>query len=281
MRFVRSLLSKARIIRYKSSLIRSRVSVPVPVKTPQRPSKDFEYDLTIVAHLFYMSAAKDLIQEIAKFVKESELKIRVLVTTNEDNESTAQKLQKDFQLDAAIHVYENRGRDVFPFLDLAQKKKLSDSALVLKIHTKHPRRLSIANVLDHNLGIRMLNADLNLKLREIANLQGFVASERQFFLGLESLGANLKQIQKLAKSIGINVLPADFKFPAGTMFWATSELIQKLSELNLSANDFAKEPSSEDGTTAHAMERLIGVIASTVDAQNLAIEDLKAIPVAK
>jgi lipopolysaccharide biosynthesis protein len=58
------------------------------------------------------------------------------------------------------------------------------------------------------------------------------------------------------------------------MFWATPSIVEKISQLNLSVNEFSTEPSPADGTVSHAVERLVGVIASVVGAGVVAIEDL-------
>ena len=42
-----------------------------------------------------------------------------------------------------------------------------------------------------------------------------------------------------------------FNFPNGSMFWARSEAIKPLIELNLNWNDFPEEPLPIDGTLPH------------------------------
>lgn len=50
-------------------------------------------------------------------------------------------------------------------------------------------------------------------------------------------------------------------FPAGSMFWYKPDALKSLFLLNLTHDDFPKEPISESGTIMHAIERLFGIVA--------------------
>lgn len=62
--------------------------------------------------------------------------------------------------------------------------------------------------------------------------------------------------KKLLSSIGVT-LDANtiLEFPSGSMFWARSEAIQLILNLNLDFDDFPQEDAQIDGTLAHAIER--------------------------
>jgi lipopolysaccharide biosynthesis protein len=55
--------------------------------------------------------------------------------------------------------------------------------------------------------------------------------------------------------------PRDLRFPAGSIYWIKPALLNRLARLELKAADFEPEQALLDGTTAHAVERLLGVMA--------------------
>ena len=67
--------------------------------------------------------------------------------------------------------------------------------------------------------------------------------------------------KKLAHRLDINNLPKYFDFPIGNMFWAKKGALSSLYNLNISWEDYPKEPIKYDGTVLHAIERLIPIIA--------------------
>ena len=54
-------------------------------------------------------------------------------------------------------------------------------------------------------------------------------------------------------------------FAEGTMLWARSAALKKILELPLSYQDFPPEPIAADGTLAHALERLVFILAQNVE----------------
>jgi lipopolysaccharide biosynthesis protein len=53
-----------------------------------------------------------------------------------------------------------------------------------------------------------------------------------------------------------------FAYPAGGMFLARTKSLKPLLELKWTADDFPAELSQMDGTTQHALERLVGLVPS-------------------
>jgi len=67
---------------------------------------------------------------------------------------------------------------------------------------------------------------------------------------------------ELAAGLGISDLPdKHFWFPVGTMFWARVQAIAPLLTLPWGWDDYPDEPLAPDGTSLHAIERLLPVVA--------------------
>ncbi len=60
--------------------------------------------------------------------------------------------------------------------------------------------------------------------------------------------------------MGLGMLPEQFNFPIGTMFWIRPSVLERFVTLDLGWEDYPAEPLPIDGTMLHAFERLFGVV---------------------
>jgi len=89
---------------------------------------------------------------------------------------------------------------------------------------------------------------------------GFWVSQGQLYTNETWWGANRDRTQALMARAGI-APDTPLHFPAGSIYWIKQELITRLAALGLEAADFEPEQALVDGTTAHAVERLLGMMA--------------------
>jgi len=64
-----------------------------------------------------------------------------------------------------------------------------------------------------------------------------------------------------------------FDFPAGSMFWARTDAIRPLLDAGLEWHDFPPEQGQTDGTLAHCIERMLGVVPTSRHFQHGVIRD--------
>ena len=85
---------------------------------------------------------------------------------------------------------------------------------------------------------------------------------------------NRSRIVELGGRIGINEIKDSDRFPGGSVYWIRPFLLRTLSALNLQASDFEEEPITVDASSAHAVERLVGMVcedAGTVSYTHLTL----------
>ncbi|MBX7487828.1 hypothetical protein K3177_04810 [Qipengyuania sp. GH25] len=79
-----------------------------------------------------------------------------------------------------------------------------------------------------------------------------------------------------ASRFGVEALPDGyFDFPAGSMFWANVEALRPLLEADLDWENFPPEQGQTDGTLAHCIERMLGVVPTSRHFQHGVIRDVR------
>lgn len=175
---------------------------------------------------------------------------------------------------AQIWFLPNHGRDIFPFVHLLNAGLFAPYTALCKIHSKKSphrpdgedwRRALIGGVLGApettQARLEHFKTDPNI---------GFWVSNGQIYEGDTWWGDNRMRTHELMKRAGITP-PPDLRFPAGSIYWVKPAILTRLAALDLKAGDFEPEQALVDGTTAHAVERLLGAIA-----QDSALEIVQA-----
>jgi lipopolysaccharide biosynthesis protein len=183
-------------------------------------------------------------------------------------------------LSVSFFQVENRGRDILPFLRALAETQ--DFEIGLKLHTKKsPQRedgaLWRAEILDSLLP---LNPALTTIVEHMQADQrmGFVAPGG-FCLSVGPwILQNAVGLNRVASVLGISVDEHDLHnvfFAAGSMFWFRRSALAALTIPALMLL-FESEEGQQDGTTAHAIERLFPVEARRQGYVSLAVSALMA-----
>ena len=164
---------------------------------------------------------------------------------------------------AQVWTVPNHGRDVLPFLHLASGGAFGGYEAVCKLHTKrspHRRdgdRWRLA-LLDGLVGHARWTQDRLTGFLSNPGI-GLWVADGHLKSGPDYWGYNRARVEDLLRNAGYPEA-SRLAFPAGSMFWTKPELIKRLNALNLSIRDFEPEDGRLDGTTAHAVERLFGIL---------------------
>lgn len=76
--------------------------------------------------------------------------------------------------------------------------------------------------------------------------------------------ANGGLAKRWAPRFGVDKIPDGyFDFPVGSMFWARTDAIRPLLEAGIAWSDFPPEKKQTDGTLAHCIERMLGVVPTS------------------
>ena len=230
----------------------------------------------VVLHLYY----RDLWPEFAWCLSRLTMSFKLIMTVNEHDAAFDREVHRVFP-DAEIHVMENRGRDVGPFIELLRQGHLDRFDVICKLHGKRSAVSGPRALLGHiwrraNL-IDLVGSDEKveyiLQRFQADHDIGMIGSSRfhfpsKYFHEEGMWGENRNVVIDLIGQLGANPEGCRAEYYAGTMFWIGRKPLAVLKQLGLGLSDFEAENGAIDGTLAHAMERLFGMIPS-VTAQKL------------
>lgn len=226
---------------------------PVPVSDP-RPCA--------VIHIWY----PDLLDELLAALRSSGITWRIIITTASEKEQAVRKRAAKLHLDAEIEVFENRGRDILPFLHVANRLLDEGVTTVLKLHGKRSthredgdawRTELLDKLLAPERAGRILSAFANDPGLGIVHAEGHLQSLHHYW------GENRANVDYLCRRAGMPMSDAgDDHFVAGSMFWVRPAALRLLLDAHLDLLDFEAEAAQRDGTLAHAVERTFSLSAT-------------------
>jgi hypothetical protein len=226
-------------------------------------------EVCVLLHVFFV----DLLPEILEYVNKLRMPFDVVIT-NSSGEDVEQICQAMLQNNFLILNSENKGRDILPMVHVVNAGLLDDYAYVLKMHTKksewrtpdHPlggtaeswRQSFYEDLIGQDGGM----GEKSLKVLETQKDVGIISSPGSilnwWYWGENELNTN-ELLKRLEFKLENN---QDLLFPAGSMYWCRAFILKNLKGFHLTAEEFESECGQVDGTTAHAIERIVGVLTS-------------------
>ncbi|QND57835.1 rhamnan synthesis F family protein [Mesorhizobium huakuii] len=241
-----------------------------PAEAPER-RPTVEPKIAVALHLHYV----DLWPEFEALLEAIDRPFHLILTLTRPDTALAARVQAKFR-DVEIVVYDNRGRDVGPFIQLLREGRLDPFDLICKLHGKKsgpsgPRMVlgeiwRQASAFDL-IGSRDVVDRIIAEFERSPDTQ--IIGSRRFRLPNEwkgekaAWGENRAMVLNLLATMG---MPSSSRldFFAGTMFWVRRSALEPLMRLDLPLAAFPEEASQHDGTLQHALERVLGMICTEI-----------------
>lgn len=224
-------------------------------------------DLAVVAHVFY----EDFIPVLFEKLKAFPMGQKVFISTPRlELAQVMLALSDRYKLASVIKVVPNRGRNFGPLL-VEFSKELLQFRYFVHVHSK--KSLHAGDEVSRSWAAR--NVDFLLDVNLIYSICAHL--ERSSKLGLAYVGVkdmlrtinfrwgiNRHLIRRLSRKLGNpNYIRTSglLNFPAGGMFVARTKSIEQLLSAKWGWDDFPPECGQLEGTTQHAIERLVGELS--------------------
>lgn len=224
--------------------------------------------VAVVVHIYY----EETWEEISTILRRATYDYDLIVTVAPEKGGLVADIRRDFPW-ADIQIFENRGRDVRPFLALLEQGRLDRYRYVCKIHGKKSHdggRMAILGAIWRNRMLFDLLAAPNAMTAILDRFDrepdvGMIGSAAYRYpshlCSVElSWGGNRPRVLEIAEKMGVGANEFNLDFFCGTMFWARPEALRPLRELGLAKN-FPDEMGKIDGALEHAVERLFSAAA--------------------
>jgi lipopolysaccharide biosynthesis protein len=220
-----------------------------------------------IVHVFY----PDLLDELIGHLAAIPVPFDLLVTDASGADVTVDPARMPRLHRCAILQVANRGRDLWPLAQVVNAALLDRYDLVVKVHTKRSDWREAHYQLG-GTGDSWRTDLLSALLGDVDNVRGILdaftttrnvgmVTADGSVLGPAFWGRNEPVTRTLLKRLEFEIRTDDLGFAAGSMYWSRGVTLRRLKDLHLSAADFEDERGQVDGTTAHALERVIGLLA--------------------
>lgn len=229
---------------------RQALRVPTTAK-PTRPC--------VVIHAWYLEELTELLSHL----RQSALEHRLIITTAAEHRERVEALLQASGLAGEILTFANHGRDILPFLHVANLLLEQGEDVVLKLHTKRSTHIQqgaqwrqelLQHLLDDGRGAQAVE-----RFAQDATL-GLLAPAGHLLAVRDYVGANAQALQRLQVRLGLHADLLDARFSAGSMFWVRLAALRPLLDAHLPPSAFEPEAGQIDGTLAHVLERALGAV---------------------
>jgi lipopolysaccharide biosynthesis protein len=221
--------------------------------------------ICIQVHLYHI----DLIDEIITNLNYIPFQFHCFISTDTDEKINIiqNKFERECKNACGVYIsrFENRGRDVAPFIE-QMNKNINNYEYILHIHSKKSltsdgygdewRKYLFKHLLGSTENIYHIFTEFTVhKDLGLIFPPTFGAVIPHMLWGTD-IQQGKKNVQDFLERIDVPTSLGDEpEFAAGNMFWARVKSIKKVFDADIGQNDFPTEDNQKDMTLAHAIER--------------------------
>jgi lipopolysaccharide biosynthesis protein len=222
-------------------------------------------DLAVIVHLYYPERWDYIKQKLDCL---DGITYDLFVSISKKNVQYISEIEA-FKKDANIFIVPNRGRDVLPFLFIANRLRSAGYKQVLKVHSKKSlHRRNGKDWFEDMVNKLLPSHEIAKQIYQKISEESTIVGPSGHYLSLKNyMGSNEPHIYQLLSKIfdtsnakKILEQSAKYGYFAGSMYWASLEAIDPMLNLHLLPEDFEAENGQIDGTLAHAVERVTSII---------------------
>ncbi|MBF4578836.1 glycoside hydrolase family 99-like domain-containing protein [Frigoribacterium sp. VKM Ac-2530] len=264
------------------------VGFPESWRDAERPSPDGRPAVVVVVHVFYADLLPGILAELRHVPESFDLVVTVTEGVEVDVAAALRELGLDLLRETVVLRVENRGRDILPLVSVVNAGLLDGYDAVLKVHTKRSAWRADHEQLAGSGGAwrdELVGAVLPSRegaarvLRALRTTRAGLVTSGASIVGAEHWGADRELVVDLLRRLELDDLVIDLRFPAGSIWWGDAFVVRGLRALRLERDDFPDEDGAVDGTTAHAVERLLGILAIESGMTVSAVDELEGLAV--
>lgn len=224
--------------------------------------------IALVAHVFYPDIWLEIVEAWSALPAGS----RLVVTTTDEKAAEIRRLTQGQPL-MEVHQFENRGRDLGPFIALLNSGAFDRFDAILKLHTKKSPHLAYGDLRRKLLFTSLAGTKSNV-LRILSHFSdqrvGLVGFAPLFRTARWAWMGNRETIERLCRRMHPNGEPS-MGFFEGSMFWVRPAALAPLRSASLKPEEFESEAGQLDGTLHHGIERTIAISAQAAGLDTLSI----------
>ncbi len=215
------------------------------------------HEIAVVLHLHYLDMWDEIKVSLLNF---GNLKFDLYISITSTEYNIINRILAIYPK-ATIFLFDNRGRDIFPFIQIFKKIISHNYTAICKLHSKKSIYRNDGKQIKDELFNYLIKDQKHIEniinlFKEDQNI-GLVCPEKYSTMHNTK---NMKYNHSVCSTLE-KVFKKEFiysSFPAGSMYWFRSKALKELC--NIKSEYIPPEEGWTDGTVIHGIERFIEVI---------------------